>query len=275
MITLIGVGHVFDIRPNVEKLIYDRMPSVVCVELDKYRYEALLNREMSRDGPVVYKLLSRFQKKMANKYGVDVGEEMLGAIAMAKKIGAKLAFIDVDATFVFDRFWASMSFSEKLKLIIGAFGGVFVRKKQVERELKKFRENSEQYLEMFSKEFPTIKEELIDRRDMHMAKAIRKLNSEYSTLVAVVGDGHIMGISKMLHDLELEIIRLNELREMKFPESKEQSTSTREVKFSYTYSEKTDENSHKKVKAESIKKSVGKPSKKSMKNVKRGLKKKE
>ena len=241
MITLLGVGHVFNIRSNVEKVIYDRMPSVVCVELDKYRYEALLNRKMSRDGPVVYKLLSRFQKKMANKYGVDVGEEMLGAIAMAKKIGAKLAFIDVDATFVFDRFWASMSFSEKLKLIIGAFGGVFVRKKQVERELKKFRENSEQYMEMFSQEFPTIKEELIDRRDTHMAKAIRKLNSEYSSLVAVVGDGHIMGISKILHDLELEIIRLNELREMKFPASKEQASSTREVKFSYTFSEKTDE----------------------------------
>jgi len=55
---------------------------------------------------------------------------------------------------------------------------------------------------------------------------------------AVVGDGHIMGISKMLHDLEPEIIRLDELREMKFPVSKEQATSTREVKFSYTYSEK-------------------------------------
>ena len=237
MITLIGVGHVFDIRPNIEKLITDRMPSVVCVELDKFRYQALINKQRNDSGPIIYQMLSRFQKKMANKYGVDVGEEMLGAISVAKKIGAKLAFIDVDASFVFDRFWSSMSFSEKIKLIVGAFGGIFVRKKQVERELKRFNEDSDKYMETFSKEFPTIKEELIDKRDAHMAKAIRMLNKEHNNIVAVIGDGHIMGVQKALADLELEIIRLDSVRNMKLPRTKKQKPTTREVSFSYTYSE--------------------------------------
>ena len=237
MITLIGVGHVFNIRPNIEKLIFDRMPAVVCVELDKFRYQALINKKQTDGGPLVYKLLSQFQKKMAAKYGADVGEEMLGAVSVAKQIGAKLAFIDVDASFVFDRFWRSMSFSEKLKLIIGAFGGIFVRKKQVERELERFRKNSDKYMEMFGKEFPTIKDELIDKRDTYMAKAIRSLNKEHDKIVAVIGDGHITGISKALADLDLEIIRLNEVRNMKVVPIEKRRPSPQQVSFSYTYSE--------------------------------------
>ena len=214
MITLIGVGHVFNIRPNIEHLITERMPNVVCVELDKFRYEALITKQTTEGAPIVYQLLSRFQKNMADKYGVDVGEEMLGAVNIAKKIGAKIAFIDVDASFVFNRFWKSMNFSEKIKFIIGAFGGVFVRKKHVERELERFGNNSEEYLKLFGKEFPTVKEELIDKRDAYMAKAIRTLNQEYDNILAVIGDGHISGISKALIDFDLEIIRLKDVRNM-------------------------------------------------------------
>lgn len=241
MITLIGVGHVFNIRRNIESLITERNPSVVCVELDKFRYQALVSKQRNDGGPLVYQMLSRFQKKMAKKYGVDVGEEMLGAIKTAEKIGAKLAFIDVDASFVFDRFWSSMSFSEKIKLLFGAFGGMFVRKKQVERELKKFQDNSDAYMETFSKEFPTIKEELIDKRDAHMAKAIRAINKEHTNVVAVIGDGHIMGVKKALADLNLEIIRLDKVRNMKLPPTQKHPSTTREVSFSYTYSEKKNE----------------------------------
>jgi pheromone shutdown protein TraB len=258
MITLIGVGHVFNISRNVERLITDRMPSVVCVELDKFRYQALINKQRNENGPMVYQLLSRFQKKMAGKYGVDVGEEMLGAIKTANRIGAKLAFIDVDATFVFDRFWSSMSFSEKIKLIVGAFGGIFVRKKQVERELKKFRENSDAYMDTFSKEFPTIKEELIDKRDEHMAKAIRKINKEYINIVAIIGDGHIMGIQKALSDLNLEIIRLDTVRNMKLPPREKHPATTREISFSYTYTEKTSEPKKKTSKKRISKKKISK-----------------
>jgi pheromone shutdown protein TraB len=238
MITLIGVGHVFNIRPNIEYLITERMPNVVCVELDKFRYQALINKKRTDDGPIIYQMLSRFQKKMADKYGADVGEEMLGAISVAKRIGAKLAFIDVDASFVFERFWSSMSFSEKIKLIVGAFGGIFVRKKQVERELKRFNENTEVYMDKFSKEFPTIKEELIDKRDAHMASAIREINKEYNNIVAVIGDGHILGVRRALGDLELEVIRLEKVRGMKVSQKSKTKSTNREISFTYTYSDK-------------------------------------
>jgi pheromone shutdown protein TraB len=218
------------------------MPSVVCVELDKFRYQALINKERPDGAPIIYQLLSKFQRKMADEYGVDVGEEMIGAVDTAKKINAKVAFIDVDASFVFNRFWNTMSFAEKIKFMVGAFGGIFVRKKQVERELKKFHDDSEKYLEMFGREFPTVKEELIDKRDVHMAKAIREINQNYNNIVAVIGDGHIMGVSKALSDLSVEVIRLREIRNMKVPKTESKVEGTSEVSFSYYYSDSQDKN---------------------------------
>ena len=146
MITLIGVGHVFDIKRNIEQLILERNPSVVCVELDKLRYQALVAKTPRENAPLVYQMLAKFQEKIAKKYGVGVGEEMISAIETTKKIGARLAFIDVDASNTFDKIWNSMNAFEKLKFTLGAMGGLFVRKKHVERELKKFEKNQDHYM---------------------------------------------------------------------------------------------------------------------------------
>ena len=91
---------------------------------------------------------------------------------------------------------------------------------------------------MFGKEFPTVKDELIDKRDQHMANAIREINKYHTDIVAVIGDGHIMGVSKELGDLNPEIIRLREVRNMKVPATKTKPDSTSEVTFSYYYSDK-------------------------------------
>ena len=142
MITLLGVGHVFDIKHNVEELIMTRQPSLVCVELDKARYYALLSREpRGENAPLVYTLLAKFQENIADKYDVKVGEEMLAAVNSAKKIGASLAFIDIQADQAFQNIWSKMSFQEKIKLLVGAGAGLFVRKKRIEKELKSFEQN--------------------------------------------------------------------------------------------------------------------------------------
>ena len=261
MITLIGVGHVFDIKRNIEQLIIERSPHVVCVELDKVRYQALLSNEPREGAPIVYKMLARFQERIAKKYGVGVGEEMISAIDTAKKIGAQLAFIDIEASNTFDQFWRSMSAMERLKLTLGAFGGLFVRKKHIERELKRFEKNQDSYMELFGREFPTVKKALIDNRDKYMANAIHKISQRYDNIVAVIGDGHILGVKKALEtksepatqELELEIIRLSKVRAMKKPPkpvkpSKSVPTSpldvsgtagsTSQISLSYVYEEK-------------------------------------
>jgi len=225
MILLIGTGHVFDLSSALLDIFEERQPEVVCVELDRQRYNAIMMRRTSpekyknaeRNLPVVYKMLSRFQEGMAKEYGVNAGDEMLTAITYAQSHQLPLKFIDMNAQHLFTKMWRNMTFSEKFKLLLSGFGGVFVSRKRVEEELKNFQDNFDKYLEEIGKKFPTIKKTLIDDRNWYMTDKLMQLNEQYQKIVACVGDGHIPGMTRLLEskDVEFEIIRLNELRNQK------------------------------------------------------------
>jgi len=227
MITLIGVGHVFDIGREIENIILSRKPGVVGVELDPARYRALTSREPKKDVPFVYRMLAVFQQAIAKKYGVSVGSEMLAAINTAKKLGIGIAFIDMDSGYVFSKIWNGMGFSEKIKLLFSGAAGLFVRKEMVDKEIEKFETDYNHYMEIFGSEFPILKKTLIDERNTYMAEKIRELSKKYENIAAVVGDGHIEGMKKILDDLNPEIIRLSTLRK----------TSPGSVSVGYEYKE--------------------------------------
>src|SRR5213596_2550646 len=44
MITLLGVGHVFDIGAAIRAEVFARRPKVVALELDPVRYQAIMSR---------------------------------------------------------------------------------------------------------------------------------------------------------------------------------------------------------------------------------------
>lgn len=222
MITLIGTGHVFNLSQALINIFDEKQPEILCVELDVQRYNALMlkqsdpeaYKEAGKNLPVIYKLLSKFQEDMANQYGVTAGEEMLTTINYAQTHQLPLAFIDMNAQNLFSKMLSSMSFSEKIKILFSGFGGLFVSKKRVEKELKKIEGNFDTYLEEISKKFPTIKRVLIDERNLYMVQQLASANEKYTKVIAVVGDGHIPGLTKLLTKKEItfETIRLSELR---------------------------------------------------------------
>jgi pheromone shutdown protein TraB len=212
MITIIGVGHVFDIGGQVRQVVVSRQPTVVGVELDQERYHALNNRHGREDTGVLYRLLSHFQRRIAHEYGVEVGDEMLAATKAAGEVGADIAFLDMDSAMVLSRLWGSMTFEEKVKLFVSTIAALFVGKKQVERELKRFDEDRTSYLDEFASQFPSVKKILIDDRDKYIAQGVRQLASKYERVVAVVGEGHVDGMLQQLADLGPEVVRLRELR---------------------------------------------------------------
>lgn len=214
MITLIGVAHVFDIREKVENALFNISPDLVCIELDRARYNALINDTQKKGSPFIYRMLAAFQKEIAKKYNTKVGDEMLAAVETAKKLRVDVAFIDANAAQVFQKIMKSMTVKEKLKFVFGAFGGMFIKKERVEKEIDNFQKNYDQYMDIFGDEFPTIKHVLIDERDVYMAKAIKKLSEKYENIAAVIGDGHIVGMKKHLNGYDTNIIRLNELRKI-------------------------------------------------------------
>ena len=240
MIVLIGTGHVFDLSSSLLKIFDEKNPDVVCVELDKQRFQAIMMkrnkpesyREAKKNLPLVYKLLARFQESMANEYGVSAGDEMLTAITYAQSHQLPVEFIDMNAQHLFTEMWRSMPFSEKFRLLLTGFGGIFVSKKRVEKELKIFQDDFDSYIEKIGEKFPTIKETLIDKRDVYMVNKLTKLNEHYQKTMACIGDGHVPGISKLLKakNIEFETIRLSELRNYK-----DKDTDSTSAHFSINY----------------------------------------
>lgn len=211
MLTLVGVGHVFDLTRQVREVILSRRPGVVGLELDRARFYAL-EHGARRGGPPMYLLMSLFQKRVADMYGTSVGGEMLAAAKAAKDVGARVALLDRDSLEMFRAWIGGMPVRERVKLLVSMFTSFFVTKERVEAELKKYDEDQVGYLEMFAQELPHTKRVLIDDRNVHMAGVLRSLHAEGARVVAVVGDGHVEGIRGHLADLPLEVIRLRDLR---------------------------------------------------------------
>lgn len=222
MITLIGTGHVFNLSDALLEIFDEKSPDILCVELDKQRFNALMlkqqnpekYKEQAKNQPVLYKMLSRFQDSMAEEYGVIAGQEMLTTINYAQTHQKPIGFIDMNASHMFSRMLKEMTITEKIKLVFSGFGGFFVSKKRVEKELDKIQDNFDYYMTEIGKKFPTIKRILIDERNEYMKNKLKNANEEFEKVVAVVGDGHIPGLKDLLdkEEIEYETIRLKDIR---------------------------------------------------------------
>lgn len=245
MITLIGVGHVFRIREVVEQLISERAPQVVGVELDKMRYRALLTQERGGDVELLLKLLMKAQESIAKSYGAPVGEEMLAAIDTAITMDIQAVFIDIPADKSMKPLLKSLGIKEKLYLGGSAVAAIFMPKKGVEKMLKKYDENPQQMMDAMEKEMPSLKKALVDDRDKYMAAALIQLHRKFPDVVAVIGDGHVPGITKILKRSKIrpETIRLKEVRKLalRTPQKEESEhkvlgkEKVHRIRFSYTF----------------------------------------
>jgi len=212
MITLLGVGHVFDIGRSIRSEILARRPKVVALELDPVRYHALMSRTPRARGISPLALLAQFQIRIARQYGVEVGDEMIAAAQAAKEIGSEIALIDQDSRAILRRVWQDMSLSERVRLLVSAIGGLFTRKEKVEAELQRFYQDEPGFLQEFARELPTAKRILIDERDAAMGRTIRQLAESKGDVVAVVGEGHVDGLLHQLAGAPVQVVHLEALR---------------------------------------------------------------
>lgn len=241
MITLIGTGHIFDLSQPLLKIFEEKKPDILCVELDKERYNALLIKQRDPKGyekygrnlPLLYKMLARFQDNLAKKYGVEAGEEMITTINYAQTHNLPLAFIDMNAQVLFIKMLKSMSIREKIKMFLSGLSGLFVSKRHVEEELKRIEEDFDKYITEIENTFPTVKKILVDERNEYMVDQLVSLNEQYKNIIAVVGDGHIPGMSKLLKEkgVEFGTVRLKDLLSSKDLNNKDTSTASFSLEY--------------------------------------------
>src|SRR3989442_6505236 len=165
MITLLGVGHVFDIGRAVRAEILSRRPKVVALELDAARYQALMSPQPRPGGCSVLGLLAQFQGRIANQYGVRVGDEMVAAARAAEEVGSEVALIDQDSAVILRRVWREMAGRERLRLLVSTIGGFFTPRERVEAELQPVLQDEEGVNPGFGPELPTAEGILLDQPD--------------------------------------------------------------------------------------------------------------
>ena len=99
-VTLIGTAHVSrESAELVSDVIREQKPETVCVELCESRYQAITQKDRWENTNLIKVIrekkaflllanlmLASFQKKMAMKFGIKPGEEMIRAIEAANAL---------------------------------------------------------------------------------------------------------------------------------------------------------------------------------------------
>ncbi len=205
----------------VERTIDEERPDTVCVELCRDRYEALRQQDSWREMDIVkvirqkrtslllsQLLMSSFQKRLAKKFNIRPGEEMMRALAKAEEIGARMVLADRGIRVTMLRTWRKMGFWTKTKLLTEMLASPFIGEEVTEEEIEKLKQSDvlEIALQAVGEKMPSLKTTLIDERDLYLAHEIGAAPGE--KIVAVVGAGHVPGIVRNF-GREIDIDALN------------------------------------------------------------------
>jgi pheromone shutdown-related protein TraB len=210
-IVIVGTAHVSEKSvQEVTRAIEDLHPDVVAVELCQGRYRALTGQEETGElqikeilsGGKLYLLLVQWflayiQKKIGSDLGVKPGSEMIAAIEVAERTGARVALVDRDIAVTIQRFWSAMSFLEKAKLVGSMIPAAFGKGEEIDIEKVTEEDVVSAIIEEFREVSPGAAQVLIDERDAYIARNLIRLGKE-GRVVAVVGAGHKEGITKYL-----------------------------------------------------------------------------
>jgi pheromone shutdown-related protein TraB len=207
-IHIVGTAHVSQKSvEEVERVIREVRPDTVCVELDKARYESLVDAsrwrkldlfQVIRQKKVLFLLsslaLSAYQRKIGESMGVKPGAELLAAVKSAEAIGAEVVLADRDIQATLKRTWHRLGFWNKSKLLSGLLAAPFSMEELDEEQIEslKDRDTISEVLDELAVAMPDLKEPLIDERDHYLVSAVREAPGK--KIVAVVGAGHVRGM---------------------------------------------------------------------------------
>ncbi len=215
MITIVGTGHVFNLAEPVAFIVKNTWPDAVLVELDMGRLNAITGqqsgeapKEPAEKPSAIYKQTSKYQQRMSEEHGAQLGGEFLAAINAGKLAGADIVPIDTDAQKVMDEMWAEMSTKERIRYRMSGISDSIGGKKKVAAVQDSFARDEEAYIEGMRRRYPTLVRKLIDERNDLMAGKINEASEKYSNIIVIMGDAHVEGVAKLLDEKDIRKIRL-------------------------------------------------------------------
>lgn len=214
-ITLVGTAHVS--RKSVELVeakVQEGGYDCVAVELCPPRYKNLTNNDWWRNLDIYQILrqgkgnlllinlaLSAYQKRLADKLGIEPGREMSRAIELAKEHNLQLEVVDRDISTTLQRMYNGVTFWQKMKLFSSLVASIFVGEEVTEDQIEGLKEGDmlHSLLEEFGDVLPSVKTVLIDERDQYMVGKLTALTEQPGApknILAMVGAGHLPGMMK-------------------------------------------------------------------------------
>jgi pheromone shutdown-related protein TraB len=223
-ITILGTAHVSKESADlVVSVIKEKCPDTVCIELCESRYNSIKQNQKWQETDIVKVirekktflllsnlLLASFQKRIAEKFDIRPGEEMIKAIETAESTGAEILLADRDIRVTLTRTFRNMGLWSKMKLFFQMILSLGKIDDITEEDIEKMKNEDvlESILSEVGKKHPVIKKILIDERDQYLAHKIR--NAPGNNIVAVVGAGHLPGIKKYI-DQKIDICALEKV----------------------------------------------------------------
>ena len=223
-VILIGTAHVSrESEQQVEDIIRQEKPDTVCVELCPSRYQSIRQKERWQQTDIVkvikekksFLLLSNlmlasFQKRIAKKFDINPGAEMIKAIETAEATGAEIHLADRDIRTTLSRTWRAMGLWSKIKLMFQLILSMGEVEDIKEEDIEKMKREDvlESLLAEVGRSLPVLKDILIDERDRYLAEKIKRAPGV--NIVAVVGAGHVQGI-RQYWETDIDIRALEQL----------------------------------------------------------------
>lgn len=214
--TLLGTAHVSRasvdaVRAAIDSGQYDQ----IAIELDTQRLQALTHPEalakldlikVLREGKTALfaanLALAGYQRRLAEKLGIEPGAELKVAAIEAEARQLPLHLIDRDVGITFRRAMRSLGWWGRAKISAGLVAGMVTGEEVDEAEIERLKEGDilESAFGEFASQTPALYETIIAERDRYMAARLRATTSGATHVLAVVGAGHLQGLARHLRE---------------------------------------------------------------------------
>lgn len=214
--TLLGTAHVSpeSVRA-VEGAIASGRFDAVAVELDPQRAQALTEPdalarldlvEVIRSGRTALfaanLALAAYQRRLAEQLGIEPGAELKRAVLDARERSLAVHLIDRDVGTTFRRASERLGWWQRAKLGSGLVATLFATEEIDAAEIERLKQGSvlESTFSEFASGSPVLYETVIAERDRYMAARLRETAGGAREVLAVVGAGHLQGLSRHLRE---------------------------------------------------------------------------
>ncbi|WP_276966347.1 TraB/GumN family protein [Metallibacterium scheffleri] len=231
---LLGTAHVSRHSVDaVRALLETEHFDAVAVELCSSRAAGLRDPEqirqmdlfrVIRDGKVgmvaASLALGAFQRRLAERFGVEPGAEMLAAMDGADARALPCWLIDREVGTTLKRAWRNVGFGERMRILGSLGASVFGGEETSEKDIEALKQGDmlEDAFGEFARDSATLFRSLIGERDRFMAASLQQQVErapQVRRVLVVIGAGHLAGLSQMLREGEWqaqrELLELNRI----------------------------------------------------------------